>query len=221
MSAYLAMWVARFSFKASKALIGGIAVRNKVSLHVYPFYIQECAEGVRVSFFIIFNQDAPEKFVSDLKKSKRTVYCYSKRNILQGQIIEPLGHGVYYNPEIVHLRPWVVDAEKNVEHFVVASRRRKCIERIAESIKEKHLGRMDYVRWKDVHQFFIIDVVSNVTQKQREALDIALKHGYYDYPKRTDLRALARIMKVSYATYQAHLKKAEKRLLPRLAGEAF
>jgi len=51
------MWVARFSFKASKALIGSIAVRNKVSLNVYPFYIQECPEGVRVSFFIIFKQD--------------------------------------------------------------------------------------------------------------------------------------------------------------------
>jgi len=115
----------------------------------------------------------------------------------------------------------VVDADKGVERFVVASRKRKCVERIAEAIKEKHLGRMDYIHWKEMHQFFILDVVPSITWKQRQALDIAIKHGYYDYPKKTDLRELAKIMKVSYATYQAHLKKAEKRLLPRLAGEAF
>ena len=45
-------------------------------------------------------------------------------------------------------------------------------------------------------------------------MNLAIKHSYYDYPRKIELEKLADIMKISYSTYQAHLRKAEKKLLP-------
>lgn len=211
------MWVAKFTFDASKALIGGLAVKHKINLYVYPFYIHEYGENVRVSFFILFLNNHSEKFVRELKKSDKIVFCNDKDGFLIGQLVEPRKYSVIYDPEIIHLRPWFVDGENSVETFLVGSYKRKYLTSIANIIKDKHLGRLDYIKWRDVSQFFIVNVMPNITKKQRKAIDLALKNGYYEYPRKTTLKSLAKIMKVSYATYQAHLRKAEQKLLPNLS----
>jgi predicted DNA binding protein len=53
-----------------------------------------------------------------------------------------------------------------------------------------------------------------LTDKQKTAIELAIKNGYYEYPRKIELKKLAKIMKVSYSTYQAHLRKAEKSLIP-------
>jgi hypothetical protein len=59
-------------------------------------------------------------------------------------------------------------------------------------------------------------VAPKITVKQRKALELAVHGGYYDYPRKITLEDLAKQMGVSYATYQAHLRKAEQKLLPAL-----
>ena len=210
------MWVAQYSFDASKALIGGLAVKNKISLSVFPFYVQERGEEVRVSFFINFREDRPAKFLEDLKKSRSLVFCNSRGRVAFGQLIEPAAHNVFYDPQITHLKPWLVDGVSGVETFTVASWKRKCLTNIADAIKVKHLGKMDFIRWRSMEQFFILSVVPNITPHQRKAFELALEAGYYEFPRKTNFRELAKQMKVSYSTYQAHIQKAEKKLMPCL-----
>ena len=215
------MWVAKFSFDASKALIGGLAVKNKIFLHVYPFYIQERRNHVRVSFFILLRHDRCKKFLRELKSSDNVVFCNHKDRFLIGQLVEPLKYSTFYHPEIIHLKPWIVDGENSVETFVVGSRKRNYLTRIADEIKHKHLGKLDYIKWREVSEFFMVNVLPKITEKQRKALELAIKHGYYDYPRKTTLKSLAEMMNLSYATYQAHLRKAEKKLLPTLSAQRY
>jgi len=215
------MWVAKFSFDASKALIGGLAVKNKTFLHLYPFYIQEQKDCVRISFFILFRQEDSKDFVRELKNSDRTVFCNYKNRFLIGQVIEPLKYSILYHPEIIHLRPWVVDGENSLETFVVGSRKRKYLAHISKVIKEKHLGKLDYIKWRDIQDFFMVNVMPKITEKQRRAIDLAIKKGYYEYPRKTTLKSLAKTMNISYSTFQAHLRKAEQKLLPGLAADRF
>jgi hypothetical protein len=56
----------------------------------------------------------------------------------------------------------------------------------------------------------------DLSPKQREAIELAYKNGYYKYPKQTDLDKLSKIMGVGKSTFQEHLKKAEGKLLPYL-----
>jgi predicted DNA binding protein len=210
------MWVAQYSFDASKALIGGLAVKNKVSISVFPFYVQERGDEVRVSFFINFHKDKPGNFLKDLRKNKSLVFCNSRGSVAFGQLIEPLRNNVFYNPEVTHIKPWIVDGANGLETFTVASWQRKSLTNIADAIKVKHMGKMDYIKWRDTEEFFILSAVPGITPQQRKAFDLALEAGYYDYPRRTNFRELAKRMKVSYSTFQAHIQKAEKKLMPCL-----
>ena len=54
------------------------------------------------------------------------------------------------------------------------------------------------------------------TDKQKRAFELAVENGYYDIPKRIDLRRLAKVMEISIATYQEHLKRAEAKIIPKL-----
>jgi len=58
-----------------------------------------------------------------------------------------------------------------------------------------------------------------LTQKQKRALEIAINNGYYDYPKKIKMEKLAKIMGVSYSTYQQHLKTAEGKIVPSIYKE--
>ena len=62
-------------------------------------------------------------------------------------------------------------------------------------------------------------VLPELTKNQTKALEIAINYGYYDYPKKIKMEKLAKMMKISYSTYQAHLKKAEGKILPTIYKE--
>lgn len=60
--------------------------------------------------------------------------------------------------------------------------------------------------------------VSEITDKQREAIDAAVATGYYERPRQTDLTELADRLGVSESAVSQRLKGAETTLIRELAG---
>jgi len=58
--------------------------------------------------------------------------------------------------------------------------------------------------------------LDGLTEKQRGVLRTAHRLGYFEVPRRTDSRALARSLGLKAATVVEHLRKAEQRLLDGL-----
>lgn len=61
--------------------------------------------------------------------------------------------------------------------------------------------------------------VSEVTDKQLEALEAAVKTGYYDSPRQADLEVLAERLEVSKSAVSQRLKAVESRLAQKLVTQ--
>lgn len=60
--------------------------------------------------------------------------------------------------------------------------------------------------------------LSDLTERQRQVIMAAYKHGYFAHPRRTNSEQLARILQLDKSTVVEHLRKAEDRLMATLIG---
>ena len=62
------------------------------------------------------------------------------------------------------------------------------------------------------------DLLSVLTDKQRELVITAQRNGYYDYPKRISSEKLASMFDINRGTLVEHLRKAEQRIMENLVA---
>ncbi len=72
---------------------------------------------------------------------------------------------------------------------------------------------MVYVRKENLKDIASLEFAPSLTEKQFEALKLAYKEGYYNYPRRKTLPQLAGSIKKSYSTFHENLSKAENKLI--------
>lgn len=58
---------------------------------------------------------------------------------------------------------------------------------------------------------------SDITKKQHEAVTLAVEHGYYDSPRKSDLSELATVLAISESAVSQRLRGAETKLIHELA----
>ncbi|MGA1822738.1 MAG: helix-turn-helix domain-containing protein [Thermoplasmatota archaeon] len=61
--------------------------------------------------------------------------------------------------------------------------------------------------------------LSELTPKQFQCLEAAVRYGYFDIPKRIDARELASKLDISHATLLEHIKKGQRTILSTLFRE--
>ena len=132
----------------------------------------------------------------------------------------------YYEPEdskelfkefdldLIYTKPSIISNEKITISCIGDN---ESLTRFIELIKI-HAGKIENMTFKKaVYQKQ--DIISVLTDKQREILITAHKNGYYDYPKKINSERLSKKVNIGKATLVQHLRKAEGRLLGEiLAG---
>lgn len=62
------------------------------------------------------------------------------------------------------------------------------------------------------------NLLEDLTARQREALSVAFRAGYFDWPRESTAEEVAQTLEISRATLHAHLRKAQRTVLARLLG---
>ena len=88
------------------------------------------------------------------------------------------------------------------------------------NIAKKNLG-AELIKFKKekITNITMTSALPEITNKQKQAFEIAINHGYFEHPRKIELKKLAKIMGVSYSTYQEHLRKAEAQIIPNVYKE--
>jgi len=209
------MWVAKIKINGEKALIGSRTKKFNVSVSGYPISSFIKRDGIFVYLVgFVFGEEKNKKgFIRDLKKDRRVLHIEGKEDFIIAQIKESLKVRAMYRHRIIHLQPVFIN-EEGFEFWTIGSWNRKDLEEFIKLVEKQYNGKLISIKQEKITNLSIVSVQPKLTNKQKKALELAIKHGYYKYPRKTSLEKLAKMMDLSYSTYQAHLRKAEQKILP-------
>jgi hypothetical protein len=116
-----------------------------------------------------------------------------------------------FDLDLIFTPPIVISEDKQIYSAIGGH---KNLTRFIELMKQK-VGKVVNMTFKKaVYQRQ--DLLSVLTEKQKEIMITAHKNGYYDYPKKINTEGLAKKVSISRATMVQHLRKAESRILTEI-----
>jgi len=118
-----------------------------------------------------------------------------------------------FNLDLIWTTPMIFSKERQTFSCIGEQKEiLKCVE------KMKKVGKIVDMKFQEA-AYQKRDILSVLTEKQKEVLIAAHKYGYYDFPKKINSEELSEKVNISKPTLVKHLRKAERRLLDNiLAG---
>lgn len=214
------MWITKLKIKHD-CIIGNRCEKFKITTTGIPFNVFQ-EKGVTYSPQIQTLHGDKKKikiFIEDLKKDKRIRNLEIEGNTLfLLEIRKEKIPATFYHPKLIHVKPVFVDS-KGYEYWEIASWTKKMltefIENLEREIKNVEILKIEQTKLTDI---YFSRLMPKLTDYQKRAIELAFENGFYEWPKKTDLGKLAKLMKISIPTFREHLKRAEEKLMPNLIG---
>lgn len=156
-------------------------------------------------------------FIKDLRKDLRVKNLEIEgRTIFLTEVRKDKTPSSFYNPKLIHVKPVFVD-NAGYEYWEVASWDKSIlidfIDKLEREIEDVKVLKIEQTKLIDI---YFSRLMPRLTVPQKKAVELAFEHGFYIWPKKTNLSKLAKIMKISVPTFREHLKRAEEKLMPDL-----
>lgn len=209
------MWTAKIKTTGSTGLFGSRAKKYNISLAGYPISVKKERDYILVDMaaLIFGNEINKKRFINDLKKSKEVVNLEVKDDFIITQVKDPKELEPAYETSIINLEPVLINPNGD-NLYVVGSWDRKELNKFLNFLDKNYNLEILKLEKRNLSNFSLMSLRPELTKKQKLAMELAIKNGYYDYPRKTSVEKLAEISKVSFSAFHAHLRKAERKLLP-------
>jgi len=214
------MWCLKVSFPSNEGmLVASRAKRHNIAMMAFPLsnYTKKNKFYLTCAGYIVGDSKNKKEFVKDLKKDSRTQNIEQMdENFYLFLMEQHPSAAIFYDPLIISIKPFYI-SKTGEQTFELASWDKNKLMNIAKLIQTKlYKGKVEWMKQLKIKNVFIKTALPELTDKQREAFELAVRNGYYGYPRKTSLVKLSKIMKLSYSTYEFHLRNAEKKLMPYL-----
>lgn len=163
------------------------------------------------------NKKDVDKFLRELKKDERIVNLEVSKNTVffverRKRAEIPSSH---YNPKMFFVKPVFVDRE-GFEYWEMASWAKEILMKFVNDLKKEKGIKVVVERFQNVKldSIYFPKIMPRLSNKQKEAYQLAVENGYYVFPRKVDLKDLAILMNISVSTFQEHLRRAEEKIMP-------
>lgn len=209
------MWCAKMHLEPAGTLISSLAHKHGVSLFGFPLSYSYTRQGVEVysAGTLISDTSRIGPFISELRQQKRTLDLEQNGSFILVHYIEPAKARPVYSKDIFHIEPALISEHgKWIIH--VASFRKAPLTELGRALQRHYGGRVLSIRKRKLGSVSAMRIQPSLTDRQRMAIDLAVRHGYYNVPRDIDIKGLSALAGLSFSTFQVHLRKAEGKLLP-------
>lgn len=212
------MWVLKLKLNYENFLLGNLAVKFNLDIIGYPlnYYKHNKSLFLTMAGFLIGNEKSKKSCINYIKRNKEFVNFEMKNDFIIAVSKQPLHTEPVYDPKLIRPSPVFISHE-GYHIWEIASWKKEDLTPIINFAKKHYDGEILKLKEEKLSNISFTTILPELSAQQKKALELAVIEGYYDYPKRTDVHKLAKLMKLSYSTYQEHLKKAEGKLLPTLS----
>ncbi len=211
------MWLCKLKLKHD-CTVGNRMPKYNLMTHItYLGSYKEKGEVYSIGMHrLIGDEKDIRRFFNDFKKDKNVIKAELNKNIMiavERSTELPIGK---FKNRIFFQKPVFIDKE-GFEYWEFFSFYREMINKFIREAKKM----CDFFKIIKLVNAKLTDVyfphaIPQLTEKQKRAFELAIEHGYYSIPRKTNIRKLAQLMKVSKSTYQDLLRRAESKILPDL-----
>lgn len=214
------MWVARLKLKDDEDIYSPLCIKYKMEFFAVPYthYTKKKKVNLLVGGIISGTKENKNAFEKGLLQDKRVQKIERYRDFIIVHAQHPLSREaraeirVFYNPQYVRVKPVHV-ASDGWEYWAVASTNRNELNKLVQAARKHYHGILFSMKQETLHGVTSLQLAPLLTEKQLEAVKIAFKEGYYEYPRQLTLPELAQALKKSYSTFHEHLSRAENKLI--------
>ena len=216
------MWHLKFKTKHSDCIYYPLLDKYSLSIDFYPLnhYYEKGYIFTSAIQIIHGEKNSIRKYIKELKKHPKVIKLEESAVIftLTKQKTKEKTYSAVYNPKLIYLTP-AYNSSDGYEIWEIGCWDRKPIEELIKVIKEaKTTTYFEILRFEEKknEEVYILSVSPKLPERQKKALELAYRYGYYNIPRKINLSKLSEIMGVSKQTFQENLTKAESKLMPLL-----
>lgn len=214
------MWKAIFEGSHESCIIAPLCKKYDITDFVYLinaweennfFYYTE-------AHILQGNETNKEKFIKDFKKEKAIKKLEKKGNLIVTLNKNPGWMAAYmplWDKKIIQTKP-VIQKPDGMELWEMACWEKQPLTDILQRLPKEFKINLKSLKQTKIDELFLPHIMPKLTEKQKMILELAVKEGYFDFPRKINLDGLAKRMKISKQTLQQHLRIAEKKLIPFL-----
>jgi len=217
------MWVAKFKIWHETCILRPRCMKYNVTDFVYLInsWVEKRKFYYTELHILQGTEDNKKKFIKNLKKEKTIIKLEQIGNhvfTLNEETLKKQYYSPVFDPKIIQVKP-VAQRIDGYEDWELACWDKKTLMKIMKvPVFKVKLISIENVKITDI---FMPHIYPKLSPKQREAIELAVKKGYYGYPRKIDLEKLGKIAKVKRQTFQENLRRAEKKLIPFLTENIY
>jgi|APSaa5957512576_1039674.scaffolds.fasta_scaffold05539_3 predicted DNA binding protein len=214
------MWVAKFKLRDEDDIYIPLCEKYKIEFYGVPYtnFVKGNKINLLVGGVISGSEENKKLFVQEIKKDKRVKKIEQQHDFILIHAQHPISREakaeikIFYNPQYIRIRPIHVSSD-GWEYWEVACLDRKELNKLIQSATKYYSGELFSIVEEKLKRITSLEFMPSLTEKQLEAIRIAYRDGYYNYPRKLTIPQLAKSIKKSYSTFQENLRKAENKVL--------
>ncbi len=211
------MWTCKLRIFDKEDIYTPLTKKHKVDLFGYPISSYKKGNKIfAISMGILRGEEKNKiNFIKDLKKDKRINKLEIRNDFITMVASHPVSKelGIFYDPEIIFIKP-VVNSCDGFEYWEIASFNREKLTKLSHIASKIYNGKLLYMEESKLEDIYLMHVQPELTEMQKKVIQKAFEQGYYSYPRKTEIKKIAKSLNISFSTCQEHLRRAEIKLLP-------
>jgi predicted DNA binding protein len=216
------MWVAKFEVLHKGCLVAPKCKKHNINL--YSYFLKSWRDNNKFYYSELYllkgDKRNKNKFINDLKKESQIKKIIRDKDLLFVLTEEKYNNQEkipLFEPSLLQSKPIFINT-LGFEEWEFAHWNRKLLMNILNLPKNILNIKLKSIKKLELEEIFISKTFPRLPKKQKQAIELAIEGGYYDFPKKIHLESLAKKVKVSSQTYRENLRRSEKKLLSFMVG---